>query len=92
MAVYTVVIIRGGLWTFGSGPSQGATNTNVKSYIDFAAKHGFQGVLVEGWNIGWDGDWLNNGDIFIFDQPYPHYDFAGLSKYAQDRNVTLVEQ
>jgi alpha-glucosidase len=79
-----------GMWTFGSGDRQGATNDNVKYYIDFAAKHGFQGVLVEGWNIGWDGDWISNGDIFIFDQPYPHYDYKGLTKYAQDRNVTLV--
>lgn len=76
--------------TFGSGPRQGATNDNVKKYIDFAAKHGFQGVLVEGWNKGWDGDWISNGDIFIFDEPYDHYDFAGLSKYALDRNVSLV--
>lgn len=79
-----------GMWTFGSGDRQGATNENVKYYIDFAAKHGFQGVLVEGWNIGWDGDWISNGDIFIFDQPYSHYDFDGLSKYAQSKNVTLV--
>ena len=79
-----------GMWTFGSGDRQGATNQNVKQYIDFAAKHGFQGVLVEGWNIGWDGNWMDNGDVFIFDQPYPHYDFAGLSKYALDRNVSLV--
>jgi alpha-glucosidase len=79
-----------GMWTFGSGDRQGATNENVKRYIDFADKYDLQGVLVEGWNIGWDGDWIQNGDIFVFDQPYPHYDFGGLSKYAQSKGVTLV--
>lgn len=77
-------------YTWGSGPKHGATNKNVKKYIDFAAKYGMKGVLVEGWNIGWDGDWEQNGDVFIFDQPYPHYDFAGLSKYAQERGVTII--
>lgn len=79
-----------GFWTWGRNGNQGATNKNVKDYIDFAAKHGLDGVLVEGWNIGWDGDWYNNGEIFVFDKPYPHYDFEGLSKYALERNVTLV--
>ena len=79
-----------GLNTWGRGKDQGATNENVKMHIDFAAKHGMKGVLVEGWNIGWDGDWTSNGDIFIFDEPYPNYDFAGLQKYAMDRGVSLV--
>jgi alpha-glucosidase len=79
-----------GKYTWGRTDRHGATNDNVKKYIDFAAKYDIQGVLVEGWNIGWDGDWYSNGDIFIFDQPYPHYDFAGLSKYALERGVTLV--
>lgn len=79
-----------GKYTWGRTDRHGATNDNVKKYIDFAAKYGFKGVLVEGWNIGWDGDWYSNGDIFVFDQPYPHYDFAGLSKYALERGVSLV--
>ena len=53
-------------YTWGSGPKHGATTENTKDYIDFAAKNGFSGVLVEGWNIGWDGDWFSNGDLFRF--------------------------
>lgn len=79
-----------GKYTWGRSDKHGATNENVKKYIDFAAKYNLDGVLVEGWNIGWDGDWYANGDVFVFDKPYPHYDFGGLSKYAQARGVTLV--
>ena len=52
--------------TWGSGPKHGATTSEVKRYMDFAAKYGFSGVLVEGWNHGWDGDWYHNGDLFNF--------------------------
>ena len=47
--------------TWASGPKHGATTENVMKHIDFAAEHGFGGVLVEGWNVGWDGDWFGNG-------------------------------
>ncbi len=50
--------------TWASGAQHGADNANVKRYIDFAAKNGFGGVLVEGWNRGWDGDWIANGKTF----------------------------
>ncbi len=62
--------------TWGSGPKHGATTANTKRYIDFAAKHGFSGVLVEGWNTGWDGDWIANGAGFSFTQAYPDFDLA----------------
>ncbi len=48
--------------TWGSGPIHGATTAETMRYMDFAAKYGFDGVLVEGWNVGWDGDWFHNGD------------------------------
>lgn len=49
--------------TWASGPKHGATTENAKHYIDFASKYGFDGVLIEGWNLGWDGDWTQNGEI-----------------------------
>ena len=76
--------------TWGSGDIHGATTENTRRYIDFAAKHGFDGVLVEGWNVGWDGDWIANGDKFQFTTPYPDFDIEGLSKYAADKGVRLI--
>ncbi len=76
--------------TWASGPKHGATTANVKRYIDFAAKHGFRGVLVEGWNVGWDGDWFANGESFSFTQPYPDFDLEGLAAYAEKKGVRLV--
>ncbi|KPF62104.1 alpha-glucosidase [Porphyrobacter sp. AAP60] len=76
--------------TWGSGPIHGATTAETKRYIDFAAEHGFAGVLVEGWNIGWDGDWFNNGDLFRFTEPMPDYDLAELGRYAQSKGVRLI--
>ncbi|QDV78821.1 glycoside hydrolase family 97 protein [Botrimarina mediterranea] len=76
--------------TWGSGDRHGATTDNVKRYIDFAAKNGFKGVLVEGWNVGWDGDWIQNGDKFSFTEPYPDFDIEELARYAAERDVSLV--
>ncbi|WP_233349679.1 glycoside hydrolase family 97 protein [Henriciella mobilis] len=77
-------------YTWGSGPKHGATTENTKQYIDFAAENGFSGVLVEGWNIGWDGDWFSNGDLFRFAEPYPDFDIEALSDYAASRGVELI--
>ncbi|GIV32434.1 MAG: alpha-glucosidase [Saprospiraceae bacterium] len=69
----------------------GATTENAKRYIDFAAKHGFDGVLVEGWNIGWEdwfGKWIDS--VFSFTTPYPDYDIDFLSKYAAEKGVKLI--
>ena len=79
-----------GTYTWGSGPDHGATTENTRRYIDFAAENGFSGVLVEGWNIGWDGDWFNNGDLFSFTEPYPDFDLEGLAAYAAERGVKLI--
>ncbi|WAC63273.1 glycoside hydrolase family 97 protein [Pseudoxanthomonas sp. SL93] len=78
------------LKTWASGVKHGATNENVRKHIDFAAKHGFGGVLVEGWNVGWDGDWFGNGEDFSFTQAYPDFDLQALSTYARSKNVVLI--
>jgi alpha-glucosidase len=76
--------------TWSSGPKHGATTANTRDYIDFAAANGFKGVLVEGWNIGWDGNWIANQNAFNFTQPYPDYDLPGLAAYAKSKGVGLI--
>ena len=76
--------------TWGSGERHGAKTERVKEYIDFAAKYGFDGVLVEGWNTGWDGDWVANGEIFSFTDAHPEFDMDAVSRYARDRGVSLI--
>jgi alpha-glucosidase len=76
--------------TWSSGPKHGATTANTKRYIDFAAANGLGGVLVEGWNVGWDGDWIQNRNAFSFTQPYPDYDLAELARYAHEKGVKLI--
>ena len=77
-------------YTWEQGPNHGATTENTKRYIDFAAANGFQGVLVEGWNEGWDGDWSANGDKFSFTKAYPDYDLEELAAYAREKGVKLI--
>ena len=69
----------------------GATTENVKKYIDFAAKYGFDGVLVEGWNIGWE-DWFGNEKDFVYDfvTPYPDFDVEGIHDYAKSKGVKMI--
>jgi hypothetical protein len=69
----------------------GANTENVKRYIDFAAGHNIQGVLVEGWNVGWE-DWFGNWkeDVFDFVTPYPDLDVRELSVYAASKGVKLI--
>lgn len=71
--------------------THGATNENVKRYVDFAAKHGFDAVLVEGWNIGWE-DWLGNWkeNVFDFVTPYPDFDVEGIQRYAAEKGVKIM--
>jgi len=76
--------------TWSSGPKHGATTAETKRYIDFAAANGFRGVLVEGWNKGWDGDWFAKGDGFSFTEPYPDFDIEALAAYAKQKGVHLV--
>ncbi len=79
-----------GAGTWAPGEQHAANTANVKRYIDFAAEHGFDGVLVEGWNEGWEGDWTANGSAFSFTQPYPDFELDKLSEYAAEREVYLV--
>ncbi|MBS1796338.1 MAG: glycoside hydrolase family 97 protein [Acidobacteria bacterium] len=69
----------------------GANTANVKRYIDFAAKNGIDGVLVEGWNIGWE-DWFGNWkeNVFDFLTPYPDFDVKELKNYAAAKGVKLI--
>lgn len=69
----------------------GATTENAKRYIDFAAKHGFDAILIEGWNIGWE-DWFGNWkeNVFDFVTPYPDFDVEEVSRYAKEKGVELI--
>ena len=77
-------------WQYEGG-KHGANTANVKRYIDFASKHHFDGVLVEGWNKGWE-DWFGNWkeDVFDFVTPYPDYNIKELTAYAKQRGVKLI--
>lgn len=68
-----------------------ANNENVRRYIDFAAEHGFDQVLVEGWNVGWE-DWFGHTKDYVFDfvTPYPDFDIEALNKYAHEKGVRLM--
>jgi alpha-glucosidase len=76
--------------SWASGPKHGATTAYTKKMMDFAAKHGFRGVLVEGWNKGWDGDWFATGDEFSFTEPYPDYDIKSIADYGRRKGVRLI--
>ena len=71
--------------------THGANNANVRRYIDFAAKHGFDALLIEGWNIGWE-DWYGKQKDFVFDflTPYPDFDLPALNKYAHEKGIRLI--
>lgn len=82
-------MIRGD-WTWAQGPRHGATTARARQYIDFAAQHGFKGVLVEGWNVGWDGNWFGNGREYSFTRAYPDFDLKAVTDYARAKGVQLV--
>jgi len=72
-------------YTWETGPKHGATTANTKRYIDFASKHGFDGVLVEGWNKGWE-DWRS----FSFTESYPDFDMVEVTRYGAEKGVKLI--
>ena len=69
----------------------GATTANVKKYIDYASANGFDGVLVEGWNVGWE-DWFGHMKDYVFDfvTPYPDFDVEEIEKYAAEKGVKMI--
>ncbi len=69
----------------------GANNENVRRYIDFAAANGFDGILIEGWNEGWE-DWFGKQKDYVFDfvTPYPDFDLPALNKYAHEKGIRLI--
>ena len=71
--------------------THGANNANVRRYIDFAAENGFDALLIEGWNIGWE-DWYGKQKEFVFDfiTPYPDFDLPALNKYAHEKGIRLI--
>ncbi|WP_209319176.1 glycoside hydrolase family 97 protein [Pseudoalteromonas galatheae] len=76
--------------TWGSGEKHGATTGRTKEYLSFAADNGFDGVLVEGWNIGWDGDWFFNGDVFSFTDAYADFNIDEVAKHGERVGARLI--
>lgn len=74
--------------TWVAGPTHGATTENTKRYIDFASSNGIRGLLVEGWNTGWES-WFG-GATFSFTNAYPDFDLPALAQYAKEKSVALI--
>lgn len=107
MGVWWEMIAGKGSWSYTDVPSvklgefdystakphgrHSANNERVRYYIDFAAEHGFDALLVEGWNIGWE-DWANCSKDYVFDfqTPYPDFDIKALNDYAHSKGISLV--
>ncbi|WP_250207249.1 glycoside hydrolase family 97 protein [Alteromonas oceanisediminis] len=79
-----------GKFTWGAGEKHGATTERTLDYINFAAKYGFDGVLVEGWNTGWDGNWIANSELFSFTESYADFDINKVAEHAKSKGVKLV--
>lgn len=76
--------------SWSTGPKHGATTANTLAMIDFAAKNGIPGLLVEGWNVGWDGDWFATGWDFSFTKPAADFDLPRIAAYAKAKGVHLI--
>lgn len=79
-----------GKYTWGPGPKHGATTENAKRYIDFAAKYDIPMVLIEGWNEGWESDWVEHGERFKFTTPYEDFDIQEVTSYAAKKGVKII--
>lgn len=91
MGVWWEMITGKRSWAYGSRLGHGADTGNVKKYIDFAAEHGFDALLVEGWNEGWR-DWFGNqkDEVFDFVTPFPDFDIEELNAYAHSKGIKLM--
>lgn len=91
MGVWWEMITGKRSWAYGSKLGHGANTENVKKYIDFAAEHGFDALLVEGWNEGWR-DWFGNqkDEVFDFVTPFPDFDIDELNAYAHSKGTKLM--
>jgi alpha-glucosidase len=78
-----------GKYTWNMSEKHGATTENTKAYIDFAAQNGFGGVLVEGWNVGWESP-DHDGDWFSYTKPYPDFNLEEICKYGASKNVKFI--
>ncbi len=90
MGVWWEMFIGKGTWDYASG-KHAANTANVKKYIDFASKHKFDAILVEGWNVGWE-DWFGQWKEKVFDfvTPYPDFNVKELQQYAKSKNVKII--
>lgn len=88
MGIWWVMFIGYASW--GSGPIHGATTANAFRYINAARDFGIRGLLIEGWNEGWDGDWTKNGEIMNHMQPYPDFDIRTITDYAASQGVEII--
>ncbi|WP_188645589.1 glycoside hydrolase family 97 protein [Tsuneonella deserti] len=79
-----------GKWSWAEGPEHGATTARARETIDFAARHGFGGVLIEGWDKGWNGNWFGHGQDFSFTEATPDFDLAAVAGYAKKKNIQLI--
>lgn len=77
-------------YTWGLGPKHGATTENAMRYIDFAAKYGIPMVLIEGWNKGWNGDWVEQGEQFNFTTPAEDFDIQEVASYAAKKGIKII--
>lgn len=76
--------------SWASGKIHGATTENALRHLDYAAENGFRGVLIEGWNKCWDGNWFGNGKDFSFTEAYPDFDIKKVTDYARKKGVRLI--
>lgn len=88
MGIWWCMHIRTCTWE--PGPQQGATTANAKRYIDFAAANGFPSLLIEGWNVGWEADWFEDGSSFRFAEPVKGFDIAEVVAYGKSKGVSLI--
>ena len=79
-----------GEWTWAPGERHGATTEHAREYIDAAVRLGIKGLLIEGWNEGWEGDWLENGVNNKFTTSTPDFDLVNVASYARAKNIELV--